>query len=114
MPKMLPKVFKEFYHLYLIVSIILLCSCSKSNTNSNYNVSSVDTTNPALLPSGTIVADINGVKSYFDSGAVANLSYSKIDLDTTYSIVISGLSMEPKREFNTIRLRSSRFIYEHY
>jgi hypothetical protein len=92
----------------LLISLaVILASCSKSNISSSYNFD-IDTTNPASIPSGTIVADMNGINTHFDSTASATILYYIENNDTEYTINIIGFE-HPSTDYSslTINLQGS-------
>ena len=86
--------------LVFVLFLILTESCTKSHTNSNYNYN-VNTTNPAALPLGTLVADIDGSTTYFDSALSINISYSQISSDTEYFIGITGFNRQSPQTYRS-------------
>ncbi len=87
-------------YLGFVLFLILTESCTKSHTNSNYNYS-VNTTDPSALPLGTLVADIDGSTTYFDSALSTNISYSQISTDTEYFIGITGFNRQSPQTYRS-------------
>lgn len=87
--------------------MILITSCSKSNKNYNYNINTV---NPAALSKGTLVADINGLTTYFDSTVSVGISYGQINTDTEYIVGITGYNKQSAQTFQSIVVSLKGFL----
>jgi hypothetical protein len=93
---------KKLFPVLLAVTVFYSCTKSSPTINSN---NSADSTNPALLPIGTFVANVDGVKTYFDSTEVIVTNVNQ------YLLNISALHIDtPNNAIDNITLLMSNDI----